>query len=237
MNNGVQFGIEGPMMSGTWFNPTTGHKFTVRDCFFQDGQFTVQTMEGQLLDYNTIQNYVQVNDSEGHAMEPDSSLMAPQSKNIPQEVADILDLTPEDQAISKGLGNLNNRAIKVAEEPADMFVSLSSDEAADMQMIERVLRKHPAPDFEAQLTWQCPERQIDTLVNVLGVEPSYIADYYIRKLDKDAIFRNILDKLTTYIETNWGPEQTAASVVSLGTEEPVITPKKGPKSSKGNKKK
>ena len=38
---GIQFGMEGPQMTGTWINPQTGHKFTVRDCMFQDGQLCV----------------------------------------------------------------------------------------------------------------------------------------------------------------------------------------------------
>ena len=53
--SGIMMSADGaPMMSGTWVNPQTGHEFTVRDCFFQDGNFMVQTTDGRMLDYNTI---------------------------------------------------------------------------------------------------------------------------------------------------------------------------------------
>ena len=57
--NGMMFGNEGPVMQGTWYNPTTGDAFTVRDSFFEDNQYVVTTTDGRYLKYNQIQNYVQ----------------------------------------------------------------------------------------------------------------------------------------------------------------------------------
>ena len=38
MNNGVMFNTEGPIMTGSWYNPNTGDSFVVRDSFFENNQ-------------------------------------------------------------------------------------------------------------------------------------------------------------------------------------------------------
>lgn len=234
---GVQFNGDGPIMSGTWYNPQTGHKFTVRDCFFEDGNFIVMGMDGQRYDYNTIQNYIQCNDANGKSIEPDSSVMAPktqQAKNeLPPEVAGIIApednynefMIPEDadaingNPLTRGLGNLNDaRHIAPASEhqaPGPIhttgFIQVVEDVTEDMRMIDRVLRRHPVPEFDATLNWACPEKQIETLVDVLGIEPTLIAEYYVGKLDKDAIFAGIKAKLAAYINNQWGPKVTTSA--------------------------
>ena len=59
MNNGIMFGTQGPLMSGYWVDPRTGDSFTVKDSFFEDGQYIITTMDGRKLSYDIIQNYVQ----------------------------------------------------------------------------------------------------------------------------------------------------------------------------------
>lgn len=234
---GVQFNADGPIMSGTWYNPQTGHKFTVRDCFFEDGNFIVMGMDGQRYDYNTIQNYIQCNDADGKSIEPDASVMAPRAQQtksqLPPEVAGILApdgqddyndlMLPEDEAVinplTKGLGNLNDsRHIAPASEhqaPGPIhttgYMQVVDDTTEDMRMIDRVLRRHPVPEFDAVLNWACPEKQIETLVDVLGIEPGLIAEYYVNKLDKDAIFAGIKAKLAAYINSQWGPKITTSA--------------------------
>lgn len=239
MVEGMQFGADGPVMKGTWFNPTTKHKFTVRDSFFQDGQFVVQTTDGQILDYNMIQSYVQLTDEQGVPQEPDTvmSKMPNQAEALPPEVADLL--IPEDEDISKGLGNLNNRNftpslsredVVVEARPEHTFTVGSAEQDQDMAMVERVLRKHPIPDFEAQLVWQCPTKQIETLIDVLGIDPETIASYYVNKLDAASIFEGIKIQLTNYIQSQWGvvPQEVHT--------QPVEAPKKAKPTKKGTKK-
>lgn len=245
--SGVQFNGDGPIMSGTWYNPQTGHKFTVRDCFFEDGNFVVMATNGQRYDYNTIQNYIQCNDADGKSIEPDASVMAPKTQQVkqglPPEVSGILEsegsadpyaslMIPEDEAaansISKGLGNLNERGVTTPEPNYTTgYAQVVEDNAEDMKMIDRVLRRHPAPEFDAELNWACPEKQIETLVNILGIEPSLIADYYVNKLDKDAIFAGIKAKLAAYINSQWGPKITTATTdpESNNKPEPPAKPK------------
>lgn len=247
---GIQFGGDGPMMSGTWYNPKTGHKFTVRDCFFEDNNFIVMATNGQRYDYNTIQHYIQCNDADGKSIEPDASVMAPTAQqtknNLPPEVAGILApeddqyadlMIPEDQEIVEnpltrglagpGLGNLNTRHIAPASEHqappvyTTGYLQLAEDvesNAEDIKMIDRVLRRHPAPEFDAVLNWACPEKQIETLVDVLGIDPALIADYYVHKLNQAEIFAGIQAKLAEYINKQWGPKITTTAAT---TDEPV----------------
>ena len=214
---GVQFGAEGPMMTGTLVNPQTGHKFTVRDCFFQDNQFMVQITDGQMLDHNTIQNYVQCVDADSKAIEPDTT-MAPKSGTLPPEVAALVGedmMLPEDAQATKGLGNLNNpRHIAPANEhtiATQGYMQVIEPIDQDLAMVDRVLRRHAIPDFEANLVWDCPVKQIETLIEVLGIDPETIAKYYIDKLNKDAIFEGIKFKLAGYIREQWGPKITTSA--------------------------
>ena len=81
MNN-LTFGTEGPIMEGTWYNPQTGDSFTVRNSFFEDNQYIVQTTDGRVLGYNQIQNYVKSD-------RPIEMPIQTTSQNIPAEVASI----------------------------------------------------------------------------------------------------------------------------------------------------
>ena len=220
-DNGIAFGAEGPMMTGTWVNPKTGHKFTVRDCFFQDNQFMVQTTDGQLLDYNTIQHYVQ------SVNKPGESISTPKTtaSDIPAEVSALLaeptssiptDVLPDEMTLIKGLGNINDRTHS---QPAP------SPESADQIMIERVLRKFPKPQIEASILWETPERQIDTLVNVLGIESSDIADYYINTLNATAIMEVVRAQLSAHIQQ-----------IAEGKPTPKPSPKSTPTASRSTKK-
>ena len=58
MMPGISFNLDGPIMTGTWYNPKTGDKFTVRDTYFEDNNYMVITTDGRRMDYNMIQNYV-----------------------------------------------------------------------------------------------------------------------------------------------------------------------------------
>lgn len=224
---GVQFGAEGPMMTGTWFNPATGHKFTVRDCFFQDGQFMVQTMEGQVLDYNTIQNYVQCSDADSKAIEPTPAMTTPKTEALPPEVAALVGedlMIPEDEQASRGLGNLNGpRHIAPASGhtiATQGYMQVVEPIDQDLAMVDRVLRRHSIPDFEANLVWDCPVKQIETLIEVLGIDPETIAKYYIDKLNKDVIFEGIKIKLADYIREQWGPKVTTTTASTVAPTEP-----------------
>ena len=187
---GIMMGGEGPMMSGTWVNPKTGHKFTVRDCFFQDGNFMVQTTTGQMLDYNTIQHYVQTSDNtpltpQKQKPKPKAQVKQPKPEAIPEDLMN--EILPEDmEAI--GLGNINDPTRnKTLNQPVPTTV-VPPVADPDAAMVDRVLKNHAMPEPAVSLDWNpVPRKQIETLVDVLGVKPQSIANYYISKLSMSKI--------------------------------------------------
>lgn len=252
--SGIMMGADGgPMMSGTWVNPATGHKFTVKDCFFQDNNFMVQTTEGQVLDYNIIKDYVQTSD-DGPEIGKQPQIprrKQKQLKQLPSAVSEQLAadesfMIPEDQAMIQGsrpgLGNINdphttNTAASsglnpsiIGEDPGSVTSnSWTAKKDPDLAIIERVLGNHPLPDMESAIVWaDAPIKQFQTLVDVLGIRPEAIAQYYINQLNMDAIAKHIEDVMTQYIiessKTDNAPSQVKEE--KPNTQPPKKTPKK-----------
>lgn len=217
--------MEGPMMQGTWVNPENGNKFTVRDSFFEDNQFRVATTDGRILDYNTIQNYVQCTDADGKEVD------VPVQKNqvrpaVPQDIQDLL--VPEDANIGapRGLGSINEPPVaRIDTTPKFPKDTYDPDEL----MVERVLRKQAKPDIEASIVWDAPVRQLDTLINMLGVEPETIVNYYLRFLDSATIMEVVKERLIQHVDKLLNPAEpmplipTSQAVPTPTQDEPVQT--------------
>ena len=58
MMNGINFGMDGPQVTGWWYNPATGDKFNAIDTYFEDNNLLIKTADGRLLNFNQIQNFV-----------------------------------------------------------------------------------------------------------------------------------------------------------------------------------
>lgn len=249
--NGIMLntGDSGPMMQGTWWNPNTGHKFTVKDCYFEDGDFTVITTDGQRLNYNTIQNYIQCTNGKGEEVTPPSTPTKESTHPIPKQVLDELDtddqnndiILPEDME----LGNLykpqpQDTAPKnepATEQPAPQENPVDN---VDLTMIKRVLDRFPVPTINAQLGWpDAPNRQIDTLVNLLGIAPEDIATYYAVHLDTRQIFELTRNAIKEYIcriaDQQVTPKETPKETPNVVDQAKPIS-KRGSRGSKAVKK-
>ena len=116
----IEFGMDGPIMSGTWVNPKTGHKFTVKDTYFEDTGFKIMTTAGQILDYSMIENYVQENLAPGEKPVEWNKVNANNNgayPDLPPEIANEL-LTenigiynPLDVPLSTGNNNENKKPV------------------------------------------------------------------------------------------------------------------------------
>ena len=218
-------GDGGPMMSGTWVNPRTGHKFTVADCFFQDGNFMVKTTDGRMLDYNTIQHYVQTTDKgpeigkQPSRPQPAKKKAAPIEESIPDEIMN--QILPEDmEAI--GLGNIAEprptpSQVAVPEAPRN----INNVQDPDQAMIERVLKKHSLPKPSVSIDWQpVPTKQIETLVDILGVDPKNIAEYYVSKLNTEELINCVKDSIVNCVLTIAGQEDKPEAALLI--TEPIV---------------
>lgn len=171
------------MMSGTWVNPKNGHKFTVRDCFFQDGNFLVHTTDNQILDYNTIQNYVQCVDAEGHEL---SDVNIPQSTNI-FSTNQTLD-TYTDDILSKSNTDADNNNIKQ-----------QSNSNIELDIVDRVLKDVPSPNLHFKLEWQVSKNLIDTLTKTLNISEESIVEYCLDKIDTQKVIEQLESSVKNFL--------------------------------------
>ena len=188
MQNGMMFGGEGPVMQGTWYNPTTGDVFTVRDSFFEDNNYVVTTTDGRYLNYNQLQNYIQ---SDTPAEQLKKSFSNKQQEILPSEVQGILEdntydslILPEDlnqsaSILSKPLGNINNASnsvYKVETKPLDI----------NKTIIEKALKNTTPPQLTIIAEWdKYPEKEITMLTDIMNISRKDIADWYCENLETE----------------------------------------------------
>lgn len=101
--NSITFDMDNLTISGAWVNPKTGHRFEVRDCYWEDGIYKVQTKAGQVLDFAALENYVQENLQPG---EKPMEILSNNSNNeldgnIPSEV--LSELVPDNEGELNGI--------------------------------------------------------------------------------------------------------------------------------------
>lgn len=225
MNNGITFDISnGPVMDGTWVNLNTSDIFTVREAFFQDNQYLIQTTDGRLLDCNFIQDYIKV-DNEKTAREMLSTDKKHNIETMPPEVANLIEsnnandsnddysnyIIPEDKDLINGKSYLPQYNINTGKE----FIKSNNDniiyeeygenpinqiENEDLLFIKRVLKNIEIPNLDIQVDWKTiPISKLDTLINILGVDVDNIADWIMKDIDimriKNDIKLSIRDKI------------------------------------------
>lgn len=188
MNNGIMFGTQGPMMTGTWYNPNTGDSFTVRDCFFENNQYVVSTTDGRVLSYDMIQHYVQSD-------KPIEMPKTPQQESLPAEVADLIaddtfiddDIYGVSQPIT--LGNINQQKSTQLNPPT-----------TNENIIEKALSKASKPQVVADINWiDFPKKHIEMLNEIMGIDTKEIVEWYARQLDTTEIAIAIHNSLVKYI--------------------------------------
>ena len=239
--NGINFGGEGPVMQGTWYNPHTGDAFTVRDSFFEDNQYIVMTTDGRKMDYNRLQNYVQ---SDMKLEDLKKLRVEKQEKEeIPEEIKGLLAtnddhdeyLIPEDNIYtSKGLGNINEPR-HIAPASAHTHAGYTTSEPVNMNtaIIEKALKNTGKPSFNVDVNWvDYPERQIEMLKDVMDIPEEEILDWYLDNIEmfeivdavKEGIRQRILFKEGTIVEPT--PTDTTVEIPTVVEEKPIVTVEK-----------
>lgn len=222
MHNGLMFGMEGPNMEGTWYNPKTGDSFTVRNSFFQDNQYLVQTTDGRVLDYNTLQSYVQ-SDRPIEMPKPQ-----PQQETLPAEVESLLesptemyDILPEDLNMingSKSLGNLATSTGQVSNNPVVSIPYTQVDQ--NFAMIEKALAKKSLPEIQVAIDWQSfPGREMDMLIDIMDVSMDDIVNWYTNQIDIEYLSDCLKEVIKDHIYKQLSPEE-----VTLSQEAVIDTP-------------
>jgi len=192
MNNGIMFGAQGPMMTGTWYNPNTGDSFTVRDCFFENNQYVVSTTDGRVLSYDIIQHYVQSD-------KPIEMPKTPQQETLPTEVADLIaddifvddDIYGVNNPLTPSLGNINKPL------PYSTPVETPS---FNVGIIKKALDKYTRPRVDCNIVWDnFPKKEIQMLNEIMEIDTKDIVEWYARQLDTTEIAIAIHNSLVRYI--------------------------------------
>ena len=226
------FTNDGPMMSGTWYNPTNGDSFTVADSFFQDNQYIVKTTDGRLLDYNFIQHYIKSD-------KPIPKQPTEQKKEkLPEEVANLLannddDILEEDlQLISNNnLGNLkdnqrNNPSQKTHTQP-------TTNISTELVIVQKALSKTSEPLMNIDITWNnFPSKEIGLLTEVMDINVDDVISYYLSQIDMQGIYNNLATCLIEFIKNKLGG---STKLESEENDEKEVKSDKKPKNT--NKKK
>ena len=197
LRNGLTFGMEGPNMEGTWYNPQTGDSFTVRNSFFEDNQYIVQTTDGRILGYNQIQNYIKSD----NPTEIQESSFKKQTTELPPEVADLVSDDYNDEVAellaAKPLGNLAQptSALNTSNVPP-------TQQSMDVMVIEKALNKCQLPDLQVGIEWDnFPITEAKFLVNVMDMTVEDIVTYYLNKVDVVTTTAMIHEVLRSHIES------------------------------------
>ena len=239
----MNFGMDGPVVTGWWVNPRTGDKFNAVDSFFEDNNLIIKTSDGRLLNYNQIQNYIQTKDPSSVPVERRENKRTNKQadETIPKAVLDELEdenspeslLIPDDniygdrgprQAPSAELGNIYR-----GQEQAQPAIQ-------DLAIVDRALVGKELPSVDAHITWgNFPKREIEMLVDVMNISEDDIIRYYINNISmstvkdmvatgiKDFIYSSLHNK--THITT---AEEEFNKMVKdeLNNSSPNDTPKK-----------
>lgn len=219
--NGLIFNGEGPMMDGTWYNPTTGDSFTVADSFFQDNQYMVKTLDGRLLDYNFIQHYVK-----SDKPIPKQTQSKPTTESLPAEVTNLI---ADDTMLADDLALIQGQPT-----PAPSLGNLYKNEDPEKQIIEKALSKRTTPIVISNIDWiDYPKKEIDMLVDIMEIDKSKIIEWYINKLDLTTIKESIKESIINYIYKK--AEPIVEDELPILCEESMLTVEEKPKTKKKSK--
>ena len=185
------FGTQGPMMSGYWVNPRTGDGFTVKDSFFEDGQYVVITMDGRKLGYDAIQNYVQ-SDKPIDTPKPQQKKQELPAEVINELADDSTEMLPDEMDMIKGKGNLGN----LYAQPQQIEQTSKNE-----HIINKALSKYPQPTIITNVKWEdFPKREMEMLIDIMDIDKSEIVKWYIDKMDINKVAESICVSVKEYIE-------------------------------------
>ena len=216
-------------VSGTWMNPVTGHKFTVKDCVFENGELLIISTDGQHISGRMFADYVQdtgkdangqpIRDTNGQAV-PSLGNLSKRPETPPVIVGDI-PVTEENEApfgefsreVSLDDPDLSSEANELLQggpteprrfNPALLEGVTHKPMNMDLEMVTRVLRKHDLPTIET-LKWNKPTKQIETLTDILGIDMETIIEYYVNRINPEELVSMVKEYLRTELLSNDKP--------------------------------
>lgn len=207
-------------VSGTWMNPTTGHKFTVKDCVFENGELLIISTDGQHISGRMFADYVQDTgkDASGQTIRDANEQAVPSLGNLSTPVSTppviVGDLPVTEESLDAPFGEFSREVSvdisdhSLQDEAAELLQGGASEprrfnpnllegvthKNMDLEMVTRVLRKHDLPTIET-LKWNKPTKQIDTLTDILGIDMDTIVEYYVNRINPEELVSMVKEYL------------------------------------------
>ena len=171
--------MDGNFISGTWFNPKTGDKFTVKTTYFENNELVVIDTNGRRLNSAIIQEYIHADDN-----------------------GTDFDNTPTNQLPASFPPQSSQESIEeyIQEPLQNLYKQDSSDVDEDSLLIRRLLKNATAPEISCNISWKdFPSKQLEML-EMMGVNTQKIIQYFINKLDTDEIKSCLSRSLNDFIK-------------------------------------
>lgn len=235
-------------VSGTWMNPATGHKFTVKDCVFENGELLIISTDGQHISGRMFADYVQDTgkDANGQPIRDANGQAAPSLGNLSTPVSAppviVGDLPVTEESLDAPFGEFSREVSvdisdhSLQDEAAELLQGGASEprrfnpnllegvthKNMDLEMVTRVLRKHPLPTIET-LKWNKPTKQIDTLTDILGIDMETIVEYYVNRINPE----ELVSMVKEYLRKELCDDTTLPKPVENGPTSRRTTKKRG----------
>lgn len=172
MNQEISFDTSsGIDLKGWWSNPSTGESYQVVDQFFQDNSLYVKTLQGQIINFNRIQNFV-------HSDKPfdkpvDRVKLQKQNSKLLEGLAqDDPNILPEDLEMITGR---KQNSVPVREQ--------APEKSVDTIILDKMFSKAPAPTVTLTIKWDWDKLRstLDILKDTMDVSIEEICDYVYKK--------------------------------------------------------
>lgn len=201
------------MLSGHWYNPSTGDSFTVRDTYFEDNNLYVITTDGRRMNYDMISKYVQSDkpipkqtqpaQNQNNVLPPElaSQILNPTNSVSSDSNNSDFGILEDDMALISGKANQENQEKTITRDKFNInAVQQLQQEDEDTMLIRRILSRSQEPEITCGIKWsKFPNKQLEML-EMMGVDLDKIADYYIKKIDLQVIKDKIKKDISKYIQ-------------------------------------
>lgn len=202
---GMSFGSEGPVIQGTWVNPTSGDSFTVRDSFFEDNQYIVTTTDGRYIRYDQLQNYIQADPKSIDGIKQAAASRVKEDEPLPAEISNLIDtddtdlsmITPEDAALIYGSNNLTKVSLgNLYSTPQQVVKTPKTVENMNEAIIKKALNNTEQPKFKVNVDWNnFPTKQIEMLYDIMGISEDEIIEWYLDNIQMIDIIDTIKESI------------------------------------------
>ena len=175
-------GFGGGMITGTWYNPKTKKKVTVRDSYLDGEDMVILCTNGESMSMNEFSNFIQItNDDDikelerGNATSKEDILFEGMGEKPSQPNFGVISQLGDESLIKQTLETIKEPKPKENTKPTDS--SLSSNE-----MVLKVLEKSPSPKIHLSIEWEdYPSNEMNMLKNIFNITDEQISNTILNK--------------------------------------------------------